>query len=118
MEKTQAPACVPAKAGWQIASLELNSSRIIILKMKSRLIQSFAALLLLAAIATWLGAGANRGWTKTTVPVKTVDEITGIEAISYQKRFVPGLDFLGAAAAGAALLFGISWFFKTREEVQ
>ena len=35
-------------------------------------------LVLLAAGATWLATGANRGWTKTSVPVKTLDEVTGI----------------------------------------
>ena len=61
---------------------------------------------MLAAGVTWLATGANRGWTKTSVPVKTLDEVAGIEGISYQKKFLPGVDFLGAAFGGAALLVG------------
>lgn len=73
-----------------------------------------ALLLALAATGTWLCTGANRGWTKTSVPVKTVDEITGIEAVHYERRFVPGLEFLGAALLGAALLAGASFLFRNK----
>ena len=62
----------------------------------------------LGAIGVWLATGANRGWTKTLVEKLTLDPITGIEGISYEKRFVPGLDFLGASMLGAALLAGVS----------
>lgn len=77
-----------------------------------RILQSLALLVVLAAAATWLATGANRGWTKTSVPVKTLDEVTGIEGITYQKKFLPGVDFLGAAFGGAALLAGASLFFR------
>ena len=77
-----------------------------------RALQLLALLIVLAAATTWLVTGANRGWTKTSVPIKTLDEITGIEGITYQKKFLPGVDFLGAAFAGAALLAGASLFFR------
>lgn len=74
----------------------------------------FAASIILcgAAVVLWAAAGANRGWTKTSVPVKTVDEVTGLEGIQYQKRFLPGLDFLGAGLLGSALLGGVSLFIR------
>ena len=77
-----------------------------------RMLQLLAVLVLLAAGATWLATGANRGWTKTSVAVKTLDEVTGIEGITYQKKFLPGVDFLGAAFGGATLLAGASLFFR------
>lgn len=77
-----------------------------------KFLQLLAVLVLLAAGTTWLATGANRGWTKTSVPVKTLDEVTGIEGITYQKKFLPGVDFLGAAFGGAALLAGASLFFR------
>ena len=67
-----------------------------------KILQLLAVLVLVAAGTTWLATGANRGWTKTSVPVKTLDEVTGIEGITYQKKFLPGVDFLGASAAAAA----------------
>jgi hypothetical protein len=73
-----------------------------------------ALVLVVAAIALWATTGANRGWTKTSVPVKTVDEVTGIEGITYKKQFVPGLDFLGAALFGAAILAGGSFLFRSK----
>ena len=74
-----------------------------------------ALVLAAAALVTWLVLGANRGWTRTSVPVKTVDAVTGLEGIDYQKRFVPGLDFLGAALLGAGLLAGVSLFFRNQQ---
>ena len=77
-----------------------------------RILRTLALLLVLAAAVSWLATGANRGWTKTSVMVKTPDPVTGIEGISYEKKFLPGVDFLGAAFGGAALLAGASFFFR------
>jgi hypothetical protein len=78
-------------------------------------LQILALVIVIGAGAVWLATGANRGWTKTSAPVKTLDEVTGIEGISYQKKFLPGVDFLGAAAAGAALLGTASFFFRQKK---
>lgn len=77
-----------------------------------RMLRIFALVLLLAAGLTWLATGANRGWTRTSVPVKTLDAVTGIEGIEYHKQFVPGLDFLCGALLGAGLLAGTSFLFR------
>jgi hypothetical protein len=73
-----------------------------------------ALILFLAAAGLWFLKGAHRGFTKTTVEVKTVDEVTGIEGIEYKKQFVPGLDFLGAAALGAGVLAGVSFVIRKK----
>ena len=83
-----------------------------------RFLRSLALFVVLAAAATWLATGANRGWTKTSVPLKTLDEVTGIEGITYQARFLPGVDFLGAAFGGAGLLAGASLFFRKTNQQQ
>jgi hypothetical protein len=86
-----------------------------------RTLQLLALLLLLGAGALWLATGANRGWTKTSVPVKHLDEVTGIEGIEYRPRFVPGLDFLTVVGLGVAVLSGASLFCrnpKTKEQTQ
>lgn len=80
-----------------------------------RLLRNLSWLVLIAALVLWILTGANRGWTKTTVPVTVVDEVTGIEAVDYRHRFMPGIDFLGAAALGAALLAIGSLLFRRRE---
>jgi hypothetical protein len=75
----------------------------------------FLILALLVAVGAgsfWAVSGANHGWTKTSVPVKTVDEVTGIEGVQYQSRFVPGLDFLAVSLAGASALLGASFLFR------
>jgi hypothetical protein len=80
----------------------------------SKTLRIIALVLALAAAGTWLGTGGHGGWTKTSVPKKTVDEVTGLEAINYDRRFVPGLDFLGAALLGASLLASASFLFRNK----
>ena len=79
------------------------------------ILRILAVVVLLGAVATWLALGANRGWTKTELPVKTLDEVTGIEAITYKNGFVPGVDFLGGALVGAGVLFAASLFFRSNK---
>ena len=77
-----------------------------------------AVLVLLAAGITWLATGATIGWTKTSAAVKTLDPVTGIEGISYQKKFIAGVDFLGGAAAVAGALAVASFFFRNKKQTQ
>jgi hypothetical protein len=79
-----------------------------------RALQILAAIVLVAGLGTWLATGANRGWTKTSVPKKILDEVTGLEGVTYEKRFVAGLDFLGAAVLGAGVLGGVSFLFRAK----
>jgi hypothetical protein len=75
-----------------------------------------AAVLLVGSIAFWAATGASRGWTKTKVPEKTVDETTGLEGIQWQEKFVPGVDFLGAALLAAGILTGISFLSRAKSK--
>ena len=75
----------------------------------------FAIILVLAAAAWWLAAGGNLGWTKTSVPLKTVDEVTGLDHIEWQKKFVPGIDFLGVTLVAAVVLAGASFAFRNKK---
>jgi len=84
-------------------------------KLRLRVI---ALALLVAANAWWLAAGANRGWTKTLLPVTALDEVTGLTGITYEKRFLPGLDLLGLAWLGAAVLAGASLISRTTTHTQ
>jgi hypothetical protein len=77
-------------------------------------LRMFAGILMVAALSMWLALGANRGWTKTSVPRKTLDPVTGIEGISYESKFVPGVDLLAAAAVVSALLGGASLLFRNK----
>ena len=79
-----------------------------------RIIRLIALSVALGAGAWWLTAGANVGWTKTSVPKKVVDDVTGLEALVYEPRFVPGIDFLGAALLGAGVLAGVSLLLRRR----
>ncbi len=70
---------------------------------------------MLATGVTWAATGANRGWTKTEAAIKTLDPVTEIEGITYQKKFQPGVDFLGAAFGGSLMLFGASFLFRKKQ---
>jgi hypothetical protein len=82
------------------------------------ILRVLAGVLCLGAIGFWAAAGANRGWTKTSVPVKTLDEVTGIEGVTYHKKFVPGVDVLAVAGAGAVVLAAVSFLFRTKHTRQ
>ena len=77
-----------------------------------------ALAILLGAIGYWAATGANRGWTKTSVPIKTVDDVTGIEGVTYQKKFIPGVEFLAVAGAASVLCVGLSFLFRTKNLAQ
>ena len=79
-----------------------------------RVLQLVALAIVFAAVTFWFVTGANRGWTKTSEPRKMLDEVTGIEGITYEKRFRPGLDFLGAALLGGGILAGVSLAFRNK----
>jgi hypothetical protein len=81
-----------------------------------RTFRIIAVVLVIGAIAFWVAAGANRGWTKTRVPKKVVDEVTGLEGIQWQDKFVPGVDFLGAALLAAGILTGISFLSRAKSK--
>ena len=80
-----------------------------------RTLRILSLLVALAALVAWFALGANRGWTRTSVAMKTTDEVTGIEGVEYQKRFVPGLELLAVAALGAMLLAGSSLLFRNQQ---
>ena len=80
----------------------------------NRTLRLIALALLAGSIVFWAAAGANRGWTKTRIPKKIVDPTTGLEGVQWQKEFVPGVDFLGAAFLGAGVLTGISFLYRPK----
>jgi hypothetical protein len=77
-----------------------------------RALRILAVILVLAAAGFWVAAGANRGWTKNRIQIKTVDPLTGLDEIKWKDQFVPGVEFLGAAGLGAAILAGASFLFR------
>jgi len=68
-----------------------------------------ALVVLLVSAGFWAAKGAHTGWTMNQVPSKNTDEITGIEFVTYEQRYVPGLDFIGLGAGAAAALFAVSF---------
>lgn len=101
----------------QVKVLPVNpKARGALFKMRV-MVQALALIVVLAASLTWLVQGANRGWTKTSVSVTTLDEVTGIEGITTQEAFLPGVDFLAAALLASGLLAGGSLFIpKTKNQ--
>ena len=81
-----------------------------------KLLRLLALVLVVAALGVWLATGMNRGWTKTTKPNGTVDEVTGLVDQTPVKAFQPGVDFLGAAIVGAVILTGLSFFLRNQNK--
>lgn len=87
------------------------------------LLRTVALGIVLIGVGVWWAGGAHWGWTQTSVPVRTLDEVTGLEAITYRSKFVPGVDFLAAILVVAGLVAGASFVIRrdagvrTRREV-
>jgi hypothetical protein len=80
-----------------------------------RVLQLIAGIVLLGAIAFWFAKGANRGWTKNRVEIRTVEEITGMDTIHYEDRYIPGVEFLGGAVVLSGALFALSFCCRKTE---
>jgi len=80
--------------------------------MNRKLFRILALAVLVVAVGVWLATGASRGWSKTSVPIKKTEAVTGIIYDEYQRRFVAGVDFLGAALLGAGVLMAASFLFR------
>lgn len=73
-----------------------------------------AVVVFIATVGFWTVKGAHTGWSQDQVPVKQTDEVTGIEFVTYDKRFVPGIEFLGGGVAFATGLFVVTFLFKRK----
>ena len=74
-----------------------------------------AVILAASSVIFWAATGANHGWTKNRVQIKTgVDAVTQQDITEWKNTFIPGVDFLGAALIGAGVLTGASFFFRTK----
>lgn len=77
--------------------------------------QMIALLICLVAGTLWLLGGLNKGWTKTTEPIKKIDPVTEQEYVEWEKTFSPGIDFLAGSLLAAGLVGGASLFFSKRK---
>lgn len=71
-----------------------------------------AGFMFLGCVGFWAAKGAHTGWSQNQVPVKQTDEITGIQFVTYEKRFVPGVEFLAAGTGLAAGLLLLSFLVQ------
>ena len=76
-----------------------------------------ALVIFVAVIAWWAASGRHTGWSRNQVPVTKTDEVTGIEYVEYQKRFVPGIDMIAVGAGLSSVLFAISFFIGKRKNI-
>ncbi len=81
-------------------------------------IRGFALLVLVITVAIWATMGASVGWTKTSVEVRELDPVTGIEGVSYADQFVPGVEFLAVGALAAGLIFAFTLFVPITKKPQ
>lgn len=84
--------------------------------MKVRTALRWGSLILAAGIVlSWILLGANRGWTRTSVAIPKKDPVTDQDYFEWQKKFVPGVEILGAGLLITAALFGVS-FIKIKNK--
>ncbi len=79
-----------------------------------RVLQLAAVFSILATGGFWFAKDGRLGWSQNRVPVTQKDEITGIDYVTYEERFVPGVDTLGLGFGVGAGLFVVSFFFRSK----
>ncbi|WP_438479192.1 hypothetical protein [Oleiharenicola lentus] len=79
-----------------------------------KFLRILAALVAIGIVGFWFAKDGRTGWSQDRVPVNQKDEITGIDYVTYEERFVPGIDTLGAGLGVAAALFVLSFFFRSK----
>jgi len=67
----------------------------------------------LATLGVWLGTGAHRGWTRTSVTEMHRDEVTGLDFPVERAQFIAGLELL-AAGLGVSAALGLGAFAAGR----
>ena len=80
----------------------------------ARFLRFAAAMVVLGTLGFWWAKGAHRGWSQHRVPTKQVDEITGLEFVTYEERYVPGVEVLAVGLGAGVLLLGTSFFFRKK----
>lgn len=73
------------------------------------LLRGAGAFFVLYVFCVWAAKGYHRGWTQNQVPVKHIDPVTEIEFVTYEKRFVPGLDVLAGGVTAGLLVFAVTF---------
>lgn len=73
------------------------------------LLRGLGAFVALFVICVWAAKGYNRGWTKHHLEVKQIDPVTELEFVTYEKRFLPGLDYLAGGIFVGVVLFGATF---------
>jgi len=79
-----------------------------------RLFRIAALLTFIGCVGFWAARGARLGWSQHRVPIQEVDEVTGLDYVRYEERFVPGLEWLAGGCAVAVLLFGASFLVRSK----
>jgi hypothetical protein len=80
-----------------------------------RALRILAPVVLTAAVGFWAAGGAHPGWTVNNIAHETNDPVTGLTGVTYEKGFIPGWDFLAAAALLAGILAGLSFLFANKK---
>lgn len=75
-----------------------------------------ALAILAGSVIFWIAKGSHRGWSQDRVPIPQLDEITGIEYVTYEERFVPGIDWLAGGIGAAVVVFAASFFIRSKPQ--
>jgi hypothetical protein len=78
------------------------------------LLRGAGVLLALFVFCFWAAKGYNRGWSQNQVPVKKIDPVTEIEFTTYEKRFIPGIDYLVGGTVAGIVIFSATFLRRRR----
>jgi len=62
--------------------------------------------------------GAHQGWSQNRVPRHATDEVTGLEHVIYENRFLPGVDLLFGGCTATIILLLSAYFLHRRQKLK
>lgn len=71
---------------------------------------------MIAGGSWWALNGAHTGWTKTSVAIEKIDEITEIPYVEYEDRLVPGIEFPVAFGGIGVVLMSVGWWMSRKRK--
>ncbi len=102
------------EAGLHDGTLQLVCAR----AAMNKTLLSLGILVSAVGIVWWFAAGANTGWTKTSVQRLERDPVTEIETPVWDKRFVPGIELLAATGAVSIALIAAARLLRRKTASQ
>jgi len=73
---------------------------------------------MISTVGYWALMGAHQGWSQDRIPRHAIDEVTGLVHVTYENRFLPGIDLLFGGCTAAVIVLLSAFFLQRRQKYE